>query len=121
MGHLNTAIDPRMFAFILTYNVLLIVVLGGIGSITGAILGAMIVTISMEVLRFLDGPLNLIFIRTSGTPGLRMVVFSVLLLLVILFRQNGLMGGKEFSWDAVVNIRQNTVRFFRNFGKKGAA
>jgi branched-chain amino acid transport system permease protein len=99
LGHLMSTIDPKMFTFSLTYNILLIVVLGGIGSISGSIFAALIVTISMEALRFLDGPLNLIFIRTQGLPGLRMVVFSILLMLVVIYRQQGLMGKKEFSWD----------------------
>jgi branched-chain amino acid transport system permease protein len=36
-------------------------------------------------------------------PGLRMVVFSVLLLAVVIYRQQGLMGKKEFSWNLVLN------------------
>jgi len=116
LGHMISAIDPRMFAFILTYNVLLIVVLGGTGSITGSVIGALVVTISMEWLRFLDGPLNLIFIRTKGTPGVRMVVFSVLLLICVIFRQQGLLGNREFSWDAVAGLIQKVKKLF----KKGA-
>ena len=104
LAHLMMAIDPRLFAFILTYNVLLIVVLGGTGSITGSVIGALAVIISMEWLRFLDGPLNLIIVQTSGAPGLRMVVFSVLLLTCVIFRQQGLMGNKEFSWDAAADV-----------------
>jgi len=91
LAHMLSAIDPRMFTFTLTYNVLLIVVLGGSGSISGSIIAAIVLTVSMEALRFLDGPLNLYFIRTKELPGLRMVVFSILLLLVIIFRQHGLM------------------------------
>ena len=53
----------------------------------------------MEVLRFLDGPLNLARVPDRGAPGLRMVVFSVLLMAVVLFRQRGLMGNREFSWS----------------------
>jgi len=109
LGHQVGVIDPRMFAFILTYNVLLIVVLGGTGSITGSIIAAIAVTISMELLRFLDGPLNFIVVQTKGTPGLRMVVFSVLLMLVIIFRQQGLMGRKEFSWDAITNFKISNI------------
>ena len=105
LGHQISTIDPRMFAFVLTYNVLLIVVLGGTGSITGSVIAAIVVTISMEALRFLDGPLNLIVVRTRGIPGLRMVVFSVLLMLVVIFRQQGLMGGREFSWDLITNFK----------------
>jgi branched-chain amino acid transport system permease protein len=105
LGHLMNTIDPRMFTFSLTYNILLIVVLGGNGSITGSIIASLVVTISMEALRFLDGPLNLIFIRTQGLPGLRMVVFSALLLLVVIYRQEGLMGKKELSWRGILNFR----------------
>ncbi|MCL2878918.1 MAG: branched-chain amino acid ABC transporter permease [Treponema sp.] len=105
LGHLMSTIDPKMFTFSLTYNILLIVVLGGVGSISGSVIGAIIVTISMEALRFLDGPLNLLFFQTTGLPGLRMVVFSMLLMLVIIFRQQGLMGRKEFSWDMFTNSK----------------
>ncbi|MDR0636692.1 MAG: branched-chain amino acid ABC transporter permease [Treponema sp.] len=103
LGHMMTTIDPKMFTFSLTYNILLIVVLGGIGSITGSVIAAIAVTIAMEALRFLDGPLNFIFFRTQGLPGLRMVVFSVLLLIVVIYRQQGLMGKHEFSWNLIFN------------------
>jgi branched-chain amino acid transport system permease protein len=99
LGHLLTTIDPKMFTFMLTFNILLVVVLGGIGSITGSVVAAIAVTILMEVLRFLDGPMNLVLFQTEGRPGLRMVVFSLLLMAVVLFRQRGLMGNREFSWS----------------------
>ncbi len=98
LGHLLTTIDPKMFTFLLTFNILLVVVLGGIGSITGSVLAAVGVTVLMEVLRFLDGPLDFGFVRTEGRPGMRMVVFSILLMVVVIFRQRGLMGSREFSW-----------------------
>jgi branched-chain amino acid transport system permease protein len=103
LGHFMSTIDPKMFTFSLTYNIVLIVVLGGNGSISGSVIAAIVVTVSMELLRFLDGPLNLLFIQTQGLPGLRMVVFSVLLLVVVIYRQQGLMGKKEFSWNLVLN------------------
>jgi branched-chain amino acid transport system permease protein len=99
LGHLLTTIDPKMFTFMLTFNILLVVVLGGIGSITGSVIGAVAVTVLMEALRFLDGPLNFGLFELEGRPGLRMVVFSVLLMAVVLFRQRGLMGSREFSWN----------------------
>ncbi|OHD25135.1 MAG: ABC transporter permease [Spirochaetes bacterium GWB1_59_5] len=104
LGHLITTIDPKMFTLMLTFNILLIVVLGGNGSITGSVLGAIIVTVLMEALRFLDMPMNLLFFKTNGLPGLRMVIFSILLMIVVLYRQRGLMGNKEFSWDGVLGI-----------------
>ncbi|MDR2134041.1 MAG: branched-chain amino acid ABC transporter permease [Treponema sp.] len=123
LGHLMSTIDPKMFTFSLTYNILLIVVLGGIGSVSGSVIAAVIITISMEALRFLDGPLNLIFVQTQGLPGLRMVVFSMLLLLVVIYRQQGLMGKKEFSWDMITNpsLTPGLKRIFagRGSGKTG--
>lgn len=104
LGHLMQTIDPKMFVFSLTYNILLIVVLGGNGSITGSIIASIVVTVLMEFLRFLDGPLDLIFIKTDGLPGLRMVVFSLLLMIVVIYRQRGLMGTNEFSWDYLEKI-----------------
>ena len=113
LGHLMQTIDPKMFVFSLTYNILLIVVLGGNGSITGSVVAAIIITVLMEALRFLDGPLNLLFVKTNGLPGLRMVVFSLLLMIVVIYRQRGLMGTNEFSWDYFAKIglvprRKNT-------------
>jgi branched-chain amino acid transport system permease protein len=104
LGHLLTTIDPKMFTFMLTFNILLVVVLGGIGSITGSVIASVAVTVLMEALRFLDGSLNLGFLTIEARPGLRMVVFSILLMAVVLFRQRGLMGNREFSWGMLSRI-----------------
>ena len=97
----NGTIGPDMFRVAQTYNVLMIVVMGGMGSITGSIVGAFIVTIGQEYLRVLDGPINLGFWSTDGISGMRMVVFLAILLLIIVFFRNGLFGTKEFSWSAI--------------------
>ena len=99
LGHMITTIDPKMFSFMLTFNILLIVVLGGNGSITGSVIASIGVTVLMEAMRFLDEPLHFFFLKTDGLPGLRMVVFSALLMIVVLFRQRGLMGDRELTWE----------------------
>ena len=101
LGHMITTIDPKMFSFMLTFNILLIVVLGGNGSISGSVIASIGVTVLMEAMRFLDEPLNFLFIKTDGLPGLRMVVFSALLMIVVIFRQRGLMGDRELSWESL--------------------
>jgi branched-chain amino acid transport system permease protein len=103
LGHMITTIDPKMFTFMLTFNIVLIVVLGGVGSISGSIISAVVVTLLMEILRFLDEPMNFIVFKTVGLPGLRMVVFSILLMAVVIFRQRGLMGNRELSWGMLSN------------------
>jgi branched-chain amino acid transport system permease protein len=120
LGHMITTIDPKMFTFLLTFNILLIVVLGGIGSVSGSVIAAIGVTILMEVLRFLDEPMDLLVIKTQGLPGLRMVVFSMLLMAVVIFRQRGLMGNKEFSWEMLGDLTKSTKRLLGKLSKKGA-
>ncbi|WP_313758169.1 branched-chain amino acid ABC transporter permease [Tissierella sp.] len=82
-------IDPTLFKFALTFNILLMVVLGGMGNINGTAIAAIIITIAMEALRFLDEPMNLGFMTTPALPGLRMVVFSLILMLVVIFKKDG--------------------------------
>lgn len=106
LGNLLGTVDPNMFRFMLTFQILLIVVLGGTGSITGTVISAIIVTVSMEYLRVLDQDINLGFTIIPGISGMRMVVFSALLLIVILFYQQGLMGKREFSWDSISKIKR---------------
>lgn len=100
------SIDPAMYKLPLTFQILLMVVLGGMGSITGTVIAATIVTALMEILRFVESPLTLGAIRLPGIPGMRMVVFSLLLIVVTLFYRHGLMGDKEFSWDLLLRRRQ---------------
>lgn len=111
------SINPLQFRFVLAYDILLIVVLGGMGSISGSIVGAFIITIAKEWLRWLDEGFSLGFAKVPPIAGLRMVVFSLLLMFVILFYRKGLFGQKEFSWAGLGRV---LTRPFRRNGKGGA-
>jgi len=113
LANLLGTVDPNMFRFLLTFQILLIVVLGGTGSITGTIISAIIVTVSMEALRVLDQSINLGFVVIPGVSGMRMVIFSALLLAVILFYQQGIMGTREFSWDWFPIIRKKLNKLIK--------
>lgn len=99
MGSLITTIDPKMFNFQLTFNILMIVVVGGLGSVTGSVVGAFVITILLEWLRFVEYTTNIGSLVIPGVPGMRMVIFSLALLFIILYRRKGIIGGYEFSWD----------------------
>jgi branched-chain amino acid transport system permease protein len=99
LGSMLATIDPKMFTFVLTFNVLMIVVTGGLGSITGSVLAGIAITILLEWLRFVENPVYFGDWELPGIPGMRMVVFSLALILIILFRREGFMGKREFSWD----------------------
>ena len=82
-AHQIGIIDPSKFDFNRSTEILVMVVLGGMGSITGAIISATVLTILPEALR--------------GFSSYRMLLYSVVLICVMLFRPTGLLGRKEFS------------------------
>ncbi|MDD3930233.1 MAG: branched-chain amino acid ABC transporter permease [Sphaerochaeta sp.] len=98
------SIEAKTFSITLTYDILLIVVIGGIGSVTGSVLSAFLVTAAKEWwLRFFDQPL---LIGSWQVPlfrtGFRMVIFSILLMIVVLIYRRGIMGTNEFNWDRIL-------------------
>ena len=99
-SHLST-IDPKMFNFLLTFNVLMFVVAGGLGSLSGSLLVATVITILLEWLRAIEEPMDLGFVEIPGIPGMRMVVFSLVLLAIILYRREGIMGTREITWKTI--------------------
>jgi branched-chain amino acid transport system permease protein len=82
-GHLNQFLVPRSFDILLSIMVIVMVVLGGMGSNTGSVVAAVILTVLPEAL------------RKSGE--VRMVIFSGLLVVLMLVRPQGLFGDKEVS------------------------
>ena len=95
----QASIQANAFTSTMTYEILLIVVIGGIGSVTGSILGSFLyIACSEWWLRFLDDPMpylgvNIPFMR----GGFRMLVFSVIIMIVVLFFRKGIMGTRELS------------------------
>ncbi len=81
----------------MTYEILLMVVLGGIGSITGSVIGSMLFVAASEWwLRGLDsGKFLGIEAPNIFRNGFRLVVFSVIIMIVVLFFREGIMGEKE--------------------------
>lgn len=102
LAHLITTISPSLFTFILTFNLLIIIVVGGLGSTTGAVAGALIFTFGGEWLRVVEEPMTLFGLHIPGIPGMRMVCFSIILVGVMLFARQGILGRNEFSWRWLV-------------------
>lgn len=106
----NTSVSSVSFTSSMTYQILLVVVIGGIGSISGSIIAAFIYYASSEWwLKFLD----LETFTEAGKkipllgPGFRMVVFSVLIMIVVLFFRKGIMGTKEISvYDGILKVKK---------------
>jgi branched-chain amino acid transport system permease protein len=76
-------IDPKIFGFSKSIDVLVIVVLGGLGSISGSIIAAVL--------------LGVVTTYLQSFANIQMILYSVLLIIIMIFRPQGLMGSKEVS------------------------
>ncbi len=86
-GHFRQFLHTNDFQFIRSIEIIIMIVLGGMGSITGSVLGAIVITILPELLRKLPGDLY----------SYRLVIYSALLILIMLTRPQGVMGAREFG------------------------
>jgi branched-chain amino acid transport system permease protein len=93
-------LNPTMFTFIRSFEIIAMVVLGGLGSISGSVLAAIILTFLPEGLRAAKGVLHM-------TKDPRMVIYSVMLIVLMLTRPQGLFGRREL-WQVLAR-RKNTI------------
>jgi branched-chain amino acid transport system permease protein len=87
-AHYIRYISPSTFSFLKSIDAVIMVVLGGMGSMTGAIIAAVFITLLPELLRDLQ--------KITGVD-LRMVIYSLALILVMILRPQGLLGRLEIS------------------------
>ncbi len=97
-------IKPDLASFNRSIDYLIFVVLGGMGSITGSVIAAFTLTFLQEFLRFLQ--------------DFRLIIYPIILILVMLFRPQGLLGMKELSF---VSAWDKTLSFFKTIIKRKCA
>jgi len=83
-AHYLNYLNPNSFTFIKSIEVIAMVVLGGMGSISGAVLAAIVLTLLPEVLR--------------PVKDYRMVIYSLMLIVLMITRPQGLLGSRELTW-----------------------
>ncbi|NLN86419.1 MAG: branched-chain amino acid ABC transporter permease [Syntrophomonadaceae bacterium] len=89
-GHYFYIIKPETFNFLKSFDILVMVVLGGLGSTTGAVIAAIFITILTAALQ--------------PFPEIRMIIYALILIVVMIYRPQGLMGNKEFSRQTLGRI-----------------
>ena len=80
-GHFTMYLHPNSFLFTTSFYLIIMIVVGGLGTIEGAVLGAILVTVSLEVFR--------------GFGPFRLVNFAILLVLIMIYRPQGLVGKRH--------------------------
>jgi len=89
-AHFFYIIKPETFNFLKSFDILVMVVLGGLGSTTGAIIAAMFITVLTAALQ--------------SFPAIRMILYALILIIVMIYRPQGLMGTKELSRETFGRI-----------------
>ena len=82
-AHYFYIIKPETFNFMKSFDILVMVVLGGLGSTTGAVIAAIFVTVLTAVLQ--------------SFPAIRMILYALILIIVMIYRPQGLMGNRELG------------------------
>jgi branched-chain amino acid transport system permease protein len=102
-AHYLKILDPSNFGFMKSVEYLVMVVLGGMGSIIGSVISATVLTLLPELLR--------------GFANYRMVIYALLLVIVMIFKPSGLMGTYDFSLGHSLNSVFTRIK--DNKSKKG--
>ena len=97
-------VKPDLASFNNSVNDLIYVVLGGMGSVTGAIFAAFVLTILQELLRFLR--------------DYRLLIYPLILIVMMLFRPQGLLGTAELCFFKIPDYFKALGRWFKTIGKK---
>jgi branched-chain amino acid transport system permease protein len=111
IAHLLGAISPSEFYENLMFVQIAMLVLGGMFSVTGALLGTVIVTVLSEVLRYLgDGP-TIGSLKLPMIVGLSSMAYGAIILIMMVWRPAGIMADREIDglWDRLVGWRRKTA------------
>ena len=87
-AHLQGMVRPDDFKFDRSIDVIVMIIVGGLGSISGAVLGAFVITILLELLR--------------ATGEARLIVYPLILILTILLRPQGVLGRRELPFGKLL-------------------
>ena len=92
--------NPDAFFLNITFLMIVMLVIGGTTSLAGAVVGTIAISAVSEILRRIEGGVDLGFVQVSGKPGLREVALALVMLAILIFRPGGLTGGREIGWPS---------------------
>ncbi len=97
-AHFITSFSPNSFYLTETFVVLAMLVVGGPYSVSGAVVGTLVVTAVREALRAIENQVNILQIFPQGFFGFTEVVLSIVLVLILIYRPAGILGNRELHW-----------------------
>lgn len=113
-AHFITSFSPTAFYLSQTFLVIAMLIIGGMDSVAGAVVGTVLVTAIYEGLRAVETAVNVARLLPNTLVGFTEVFLSVAMITILILRPAGLLGGRELSWPgwAVATV-QRCLRFLR--------
>ena len=96
-GHYLGSFSPASFYFAYTFTLISMLVIGGMQSLTGAVVGVVVVRVLSEVLRNLERGFDLGGVTVPPLYGASQIVLGIIFILIMIFRPSGVMGDRELS------------------------
>jgi branched-chain amino acid transport system permease protein len=98
LAHFLGIVRVENFYLDLTFLIVAMLIIGGRGSLTGAVTGAVVIAVLTELLRQAEIGVQIGKTTIGAPPGVGDVILALIMLLIILFRPNGLAAGRELTW-----------------------
>jgi branched-chain amino acid transport system permease protein len=103
-AHFIQSFSPKAFLFVETFSIITMLIVGGMGSISGSVIGAVGITIFSEILRNAERGINLGFIQIPPVYGASQILMAVIFIMLIIFRPEGIMGKHELSFSRLFSF-----------------
>ena len=105
-AHFITSFSPKAFYIAEMFVLLSMLVIGGAGSISGAVVGTALVTVAREMLRQVESIINNAHVLSFEVYGLTELVMALLMILVLVWRPGGVVGGQELRWPLLKRAKR---------------
>lgn len=97
-AHFITSFSPKAFYLTETFVILTMLVVGGPSGVSGAVVGTVVITAVREGLRAIENWINISQLSANTLVGFTEVFLAIILIVILILRPSGIMGGKEFRW-----------------------
>lgn len=109
-AHYLGTVSINTFFLNLTFLALAMLVVGGMRSLAGAVVGVVVVTAIVDIFRRIEAGVTIGSTEWSMPPGTQELVLAAVMLLILVFRKDGIMGGREFSLKLKAERQEGAVQ-----------
>jgi branched-chain amino acid transport system permease protein len=117
-AHFIMSFSPKSFYFVETFNVITMLVIGGMGSVSGSVVGAVLITALSEILRNAERGITLGPVQIPAMYGTSQILIALIFILVIALRPKGLLGEREIDFNRIWDWLIPRITRQKDFARK---